>query len=204
MPKLILPADHLAKLIRTRRHLGIDQRDEVWNGVYVVSPEADNEHQQIGRWLANALESALGGRDAVQVFHGANVSDREVAWRKNFRVPDVSVFLPGNLASDRGSYWMGGPDFAVEVMSPGDRSRKKFGFYASVGVREILLVNRQRWELELHRRHGESWQLVGKSRAMDPLALSSDVLGLEFRLIPGERRPAIEVLRTNPPGRWLV
>ena len=50
-----------------------------------------------------------------------------------------------------GTFWYGGPDFAVEVISPFDRSRKKFEFYARVGVRELLLVNRKPWSLELYR-----------------------------------------------------
>ena len=38
----------LASLIRDRRESGGDRYDEVWDGVYVMSPLADNEHQQLG------------------------------------------------------------------------------------------------------------------------------------------------------------
>ncbi|MDB5349581.1 MAG: hypothetical protein JWN86_828 [Planctomycetota bacterium] len=204
MPVMILPADHLRQIIRRRHRLGIDHRDEVWDGVYVVSPEADNEHQQIGRKLANAIESALGDEERTQVFHGANVSDRSDDWRKNFRIPDVAVFLPENRAEDRGTHWFGGPDFAVEVMSRGDRSRKKFDFYTAVHVRELLLVNRRKWRLELYRCDGKDWPLVATVGLEESPALPSASLGLSFRLLPGPKRPQIEVRRADGQTRWLA
>src|SRR5262249_46987083 len=94
----------------------------------------------------------------------------------------------------------GGPDFAVEIMSPHDRSREKFGFYAKVGVgvRELLLVDRRPWQLELYRRDQGRWDLVGQS-GLDPTAnaLRSLVLPLTYRLILGPRWPRIEVGRAE-------
>ena len=100
---------------------------------------------------------------SVAVFPGVNVSDREVKWTKNYRCPDVAVFLPGNPAKDRGTHWFGGPDFAVEVISPTTGPGKKFAFYAKVGVRELLLVDRKPWALELYRLQDGVLKLVGKS-----------------------------------------
>jgi Uma2 family endonuclease len=108
------------------------------------------------------------------------------------------VFLPGNPAEDRGSHWFGGPDLAVEITSRFDRSREKFDFYAKVGIRELLLVDRRPWQLELHRRNGDRRELVGRTGLDDPFALSSRVLPLTFRLISGPSRPKIEVGRANP------
>ena len=61
----------------------------------------------------------------IRIFPGCNVSDRPKRWKKNYRCPDVAVFLPGNPAEDRETHWFGGPDFAVEILSPYDRSREK-------------------------------------------------------------------------------
>jgi len=46
---------------------------------------------------------------------------------------------------------VGGPDFAVEILNPGDRTPEKLPFYASVNVRELLVVDRDPWSLELFR-----------------------------------------------------
>ena len=50
----------LARLIRERRECGGDRYDEVWDGVYVMSPLADNVHQELGYLLSRAIHSGLG------------------------------------------------------------------------------------------------------------------------------------------------
>lgn len=195
----------LASLLRDRRECGGDRYDEVWDGVYVMSPQADNEHQQLASDLAAAINLGLGHNEQIRIFPGCIVSDRPKRWKKNYRCPDVAVFLPGNPAEDRETHWYGGPDFAVDILSPFDRSREKFDFYAKVGVRELMFVARQPWCLELHRRDGQGWDLVGKS---DPSPqsppLSSEVLSLGFRLVPGTKRPRIEVSLADGNLRWLA
>jgi hypothetical protein len=109
MATVIIDPAELRRLIRERRECGGDRYDEVWDGVYVMSPLADNQHQQLATKFAGAIDQAMGDREEVQVFAGTNVSDRDQRWKRNFRCPDVAVFLPGNPAQDRGSHWFGGP-----------------------------------------------------------------------------------------------
>lgn len=200
----IPPAD-FKRLPRKRRSSGGDRLDEVWNGVYVMSPPADNEHQALSGILASIFLQVLGHNEDVKIFPGCNLSDRSDDWTQNYRCPDVAVFLPGNPAEDRGTHWLGGPDFAVEILSPYDRARKKFDFHAKVGVRELLFVCRRPWSLELYRPAGQGWNLVGKSLPTpDSLLLASEVLPLKFRLIPGERRPRIEVVGRQEDQHWLA
>lgn len=90
--------------------------DEVWNGVYVMGPMANNEHQTLATRLAVAFQTALGW-DPGEVIVGCKVSDRRGRdWRRNDRCPDVAVFLPGHPAQNQGSPWFGGPDFTGEVV----------------------------------------------------------------------------------------
>lgn len=204
MPRLVLPRDDLRRILRHRRACGGDRYDEVWDGVYVMSPLADNEHQEMSTGLAAACRDAPDLPVGARVFAGTNISDREDNWRKNYRCPDVAVFLPGNPARDRDSHWLGGPDFAVEVLSRGDRSRKKFDFYAAVGVRELLLVSRRPWRLELYRRIDGGWTLVGNSEPGSSEVLRSEVLPLSLRLVPAEPRPKIEVSALHGARCWLA
>jgi len=191
-------------LIRDRRERGADRHDEVWNGVYMMSPDPDNDHQSIGLYFSIACISATEKIVGRQVFHGCNVTDRSDHWSKNFRCPDDAVFLPGNPAVDMKTRWFGGPDFAVEVISPGDRSRKKFGFYAKVGVRELLLIGRKPWLLELYRLDDGELKLVGKSSPDSREAFVSQVLPISLRLLPGDPRPTIEVTQTEDARQWLI
>ena len=193
MPTVILPRDQLKRIIRRRRKSGASRWDEVWDGVYFVSPDPNIEHQGLGFLLLRALDLALQGIDGVQIYPSVNISDREENWQKNYRCPDASVFLPGNTAQNRDTYWLGGPDFAVEILSPGDRARLKLPFYAKVGVREVLLIDRRPWRLELHRRQGNDFDLVGTSTPNGSEPLASEALGLTFRLIAGSPRPTIEI-----------
>ena len=203
MPRVILPRDHLDRIIRRRRTTGAARWDEVWDGVYFVAPLPNIEHQGLSGDLYYTLRNALSGWDGVSVFPSLNVSDREENWQKNYRCPDASIFLPGNPAQDRDTHWLGGPDFAVEILSPGDRARLKLPFYAGVGVREVLLIDRRPWRLELHRRQGDDFHLVGTSspEASEPLA--SAALALTFRMIAGSPRPTIEIERADG-ATWIA
>lgn len=204
MPHLILPKDDLKRIIRRRRALGLDRYDEVWNGVYVMSPIADNDHQEITGLFTWAIRDAIGRNSPTRVFPGANVSDQIDRWTKNFRVPDVLVFSPGNTAEDRGTHWLGGPDFAIEIVSRDDHSREKLEFYAKVGVRELLLIDRKPWRLELFRERDGRLESVGTSDEETSGIIDSEVLPLSFRLISGSPRPRIEATHQSDGRDWLI
>src|SRR4051812_29702937 len=129
MASLILDSLLEDRVKRERALTGADRYDEVWDGVYVMSPLANNEHQFLASYLVMAIGRGIPIPADGIVLQGCNVSDREVDWTRNYRVPDVAVFLKGNPAQDRETHWFGGPDFAIEIVSPFDRSRDKFDFY---------------------------------------------------------------------------
>jgi hypothetical protein len=120
----------------------------------------------------------------------------------------VAVFLAGTSARNRETHWLGGPDFGVEVISRGDDSRDKLPFYAAVGSRELLLIDRDPWALELYRPGvgGVGLALAGTSTVGGGELLASAVLPLGFRLVAGEGggRPRIEVTHADGAQRWLV
>ena len=203
MTMLILdPADQ-ARILERRRECGGDRSDEVWDGVYVMAPLANNEHQQIISRLTHCFEVvvSIAGRGIVQP--GANVSDLAEDWEHNYRCPDVVVYLHTTAAVDHGTHWQGGPDFAVEVVSRHDRSRRKFEFYARIGLRELLIVDRFPWMLELYRlNNANEFDLVGRSTVEQPASLAGQVLPLSFRLQAGEKRPGIVIAHTDGVQTW--
>jgi Uma2 family endonuclease len=161
-----------------------DRFDEVWDGVYFMPPLPNNEHQFFQTQLAVVLQLALGSVDQGTAYAGVNVSDREKGWQKNYRCPDVAVILPGCKAKNCGTHWFGGPDFAVEILSPKDRSREKLPFYSSVGVRELLLMDRHPWSSELFQLQGKELISSGRSTIGRPTSLISSILPVSFRLVP--------------------
>ncbi|HEV3168341.1 MAG TPA: Uma2 family endonuclease, partial [Isosphaeraceae bacterium] len=135
------------RILAERKASGGDRFDEVWNGVYWISPLPGMEHQRIATQLATILQVTIGWSGLGEVFNGINVSDREQGWEQNFRCPDVAVILYGGRARSHGAFCLSGPDFIVEILSPGDRAHEKIPFYSHVGVRELLLIDRDPWVL---------------------------------------------------------
>jgi Uma2 family endonuclease len=204
MATLINDPNLESRLRAERERTGADRYDEVWERTYMMSPLADDEHQGIQSKLVSVFQIVLGWD--VDVRAGVNVSDREEDWEHNYRCPDVAVFLPGTAARNCGTHWLGGPDFAVEILSPYDRSRDKIPFYAAVGVRELLLIDRNPWALELYRRDpaGGALPLAARSTPGDGAVIASTLLPLTFRLADGTPRPPIVLTRPDTGERWNI
>jgi Uma2 family endonuclease len=202
MDTTILDSDELADRVRAAAESHQNNKDEVWDSVWVELPRVNNEHQAIVGDLATIFQVTIGWTGLGQVRPGVNVSDRVEQWEHNFRCPDVVVYLNGTTARNFNTHWLGGPDFAVEVVSPNDRTREKFGFYAKVGTRELLMVDRDPWILELYRLQDGVLRLVGKSSLNRPDFLISEVLPFSFCLIKGDNRPMIEVAHADGVQRW--
>jgi Uma2 family endonuclease len=187
-----------------RAETGADRYDEVWEGTYFMAPLPNNDHQELVGDLASILRTVVKAAGLGKVYPGANISDRDADWEFNFRGPDIVVVLQGGRAKDRGTHFVGGPDFLVEVASRFDRSREKLPFYGKIGVRELMLIDRDPWCIELYRLEGAELRLVGKSLADDSTVVTSAVIPLSFRLLPGEPRPEIEAKHSDGVQRWVV
>lgn len=202
MTTLILDADFEAQAIAQRRALGLDRYDEVWDGVYVMAPLANNEHQFVSFELAYILRIVCEGTKPA-ILNGCNVSDREVDWKSNYRCPDVAVYFPANPAKNLETHWVGGPDFCTEVVSPKDRTWDKLDFYASVQTRELLIIDRNPWKLSLLRLQGQQLVLAGASELDRPAAVASSVLPISLQLVPRDgQKPLIEVRHLHDGRRW--
>jgi Uma2 family endonuclease len=193
MTMLVLDANAEAQYIADRRAKGLDRYDEVWDGVYVMSPLPEWYHQEIVDDLAGCLRAALRRQGLGRAVGGCNVSDRAVDWAQNYRCPDVVVYLNNTTAKFHGTHWEGGPDFAVEVASPNDRTWEKLSFYAKVKTRELLIIDRKPWKLTLLRLADDQMVEVGESTLLASEELRSEVIPFDFRLVNRPYGPAIEI-----------
>lgn len=187
-----------------RERRGVDRWDEVWEGVLVVPPSPNTEHFRLVSRLNTAFSAVIDWDRGDQAAPGGNVSDRDRDWSKNYRVPDEVVYLAGNPAVDRGTHWIGGPDLAVEVVSSGEDPQAKFAFYASINTREVLIVDRDPWALELYQLAGGVLRPAGRSDLANPAVLASGVLPLTFQLQAGTPRPTILVAHTATGQTWTA
>jgi Uma2 family endonuclease len=195
----------LVQELKARREAtGHGRRDEMWEGIYVVSPEANIEHEDFSWELSYVFGAVRGEVGGARIRTGGNISDRVEEWHKNYRVPDVAVYLSGNPARNCGTHMCGGPDLAVEILSKGDLARKKLDFYAKIGTREVLILDRYPWTLELYRMNNGQLILVGVTTPGKLEPLTSEVFPLSFRLVPGEGRPTLEVARIDGGQFWRI
>jgi len=192
------------ELIADRRARGADHHDEVWEGVYRMSPLTDDEHQEVVGGIHAILYQVIQEAGLGKVRPGVNVSDRQRGWRINYRCPDVVVRLEGGRAEIRDTYWLGGPDFLVEVVSPDDETYEKLPFYQSIGTREVLLIDRKPWALVLYQLADGKLLETGRGTVDNGTKLESHVVPLAFRLLAGPSRPQIEVSHTANGQRWVI
>ncbi len=134
MPTLVMdpaPAE-IDALIEYRRRLGLDHRDEMWEGVYRMNPPPSHEHQAIAQKLAvllDGLAKDAGLEPLIQEFGLGDGKD-------NYRVPDGGLHRPG-----ASGVWHPTAALVVEIVSPGDESWEKLPFYAEHDVDEVLIVD---------------------------------------------------------------
>lgn len=205
MTTLILDEDLERDLRRRRKKNGSDRWDEVWDGVYVMAAMPNDQHQGLVGRITTILTLSVEMADLGLVRPGVNFSDQRENWKRNYRCPDVVVYLAHNPAENRGTHWFGGPDLAIEIVSPGEDPHAKIDFYASVGTRELLIVDRDPWKLELLRLTDGTLLTVGRSQIIDDAAgdvLPTQSVPFTWRMTPGAARPRIEIVNTESGQTW--
>jgi Uma2 family endonuclease len=164
-------------ILEWRRRTGADQWDEMWEGVLHMAPSPNREHQDFELALAMWLRTYWGQPNGSCVYTRINVAEPGT-WPNNFRIPDIVMVTPARFRIDRNEYFEGGPDVVIEIHSPGDESYDKLLFYASVGVREVWIVDRDN-------KRPEVYELIdGAFQMADPIAedwIQSKVTGIEMR-----------------------
>jgi Uma2 family endonuclease len=138
----VVMVDAPQSMLEERRRLGLDGRDEMWDGVLHVVPPAGGPHQRLGGDVY-FVARPLAERRGLVAHYETGLFDHE----ENFRVPDLSFSRPEHL-SERG---IEGAELVVEVRSARDESYAKLDFYAAMGVREALVLHPKDRRFELFR-----------------------------------------------------
>lgn len=165
-----------------RKAIGADRWDEMWDGVLHMVPSPGVEHQRMLNELIVFLLPLFRQTRRGTVISQINVFD-ESSFAENYRIPDLTFVTTGReavLADDgvRG----GGPDAVIEIRSPGDESYEKLPFYAGLGVREVVIVDRDSKRPEVYRLAGRSFVAVAADRDG---WVTAETMRLRFRCAPG-------------------
>lgn len=127
--------DHV---IAERKRLGLDVRDEVWNGEYHMVPAASNDHQRTILRLALAL-TPVAESAGLEVLPEPNLIPLDEPGWRDFRVPDLVVL---GADADGGRGVIGAASLVVEIRSPRDESFKKLPFFQQLGIEDVLIIDR--------------------------------------------------------------
>lgn len=178
------------------------RREEVWDGVTFIMPEANAEHADLAAFFIWAFRTVFRPRDGHRVSGPINVSDRASDWTHNYRAPDVSLYLAETKARLLDSHWFGGPDFALEVVSPNDKSRDKLGFYAKVGTREVLILDRQPWVMELYSLIEGRLELSATTKP-GGAPIASTVTPFTFQFVDGTFGHTVKIVHRETGQDWV-
>src|SRR5262245_55277434 len=134
-----------------RRKTGIDRRDEVWDGVWYMTPAPTFEHQRIVDAMITFLMPHLKAQGRGQLVSGINVLQHAAGWT-NYRIPDLTFVAAGreHILHEDGVR-APGPDAVIEIRSPGDDTYEKLPFYTTIGTREVVIVDRDTKHTEIYR-----------------------------------------------------
>jgi Uma2 family endonuclease len=156
--------------LERRRRLGIDKKDECWDGEWHFVNPPKLWHDRLNTDMLLVLAPQAGDR-RLEPYAGAGViADIE----NNFRIPDQVYARPDQLSEDG----VIGAELVVEVRSPGDESYEKLPFFAERGVREVLIVHQDRG-FDLYRLAGGAYRPVEDGR--------SEALGVTFSTVDGPK-----------------
>ncbi len=182
--------------LRERRQLDLDRLDEMWEGELHMVPPPSFDHQDVVGELYAFLRAEVKRRGPGKVIPGAGVhepSDPE----HSYRVPDLSYVAGGNAGVIQERGIVGPADAVIEVRSPGDETYEKFPFFAGLGIREVVVIDRDT-------RRPEAYRLAGKQYlAVAPAPdgwVTAEVLGVRLRRLPD--RDVLRVEALDNPGRW--
>lgn len=142
--------------LKQRQALGADHSDEIWEGVYHVTPHANMRHNR----LAMAVMHALAPRsDALGMWQ---TGEFNLGQSGAYRIPDGGWF--SGPYSDE--LYAQTAEVVLEVLSPDDETYAKFPFFAAHHVREVLVVDPEKHAIDC-------WTLGrdGKFRQVDASAV---------------------------------
>jgi Uma2 family endonuclease len=162
-------------MLDERRRLGIDVRDEMWNGVVHMVPPPKDEHQGLSGDLYYVLYPLAKRRGLVPRME-TGLFDTD----DNYRVPDQLYRRPEH-GSERGAERA---ELVVEVRSPNDDTYRKLDFYAAAGVREVLVLHPDDRRAELFRLVDGRLLPVSAANGV----VESDVLGVGLATVQGMLR----------------
>jgi len=124
------PPPEIEQLLAERARLGLDRRDEIWDGVLHMAPAALRRHADLQAQVIAILHgpARASGLRAAGEFNLGHKGD--------YRIPDAALLEPGP-----DQLYVPSAALVAEILSPDDETPEKIPFYAAHHVDELLIVD---------------------------------------------------------------
>jgi Uma2 family endonuclease len=190
----------LRSYLLERRRKGLDRGDEIWNGVYHMTPDPNVDHQEELIELASWLRSLVKDRGLGRVLPGGNVR-RPGSGVEDFRCPDILFVSTERFAIIGNVFYNGAPDIVMEIRSPGDDTMKKVPWYLDLGCREVWVIHRDKRTLDLYRPPAQGKRPRPAATTTEGAEVLSDVLPVRFqRAVRPDGKSGLRVSATDEPA----
>ncbi len=177
-----------------RKLTGVDRWDEMWEGELHMTPAPNDEHQRILDKLIVFLVPLFERKASGTLRSGINVFE-ESSLKENYRIPDATFVAAGRESIRAPDGIRGGaPDAVIEIRSPGDETYAKLAFFASLGVREVVVVDRDTKQPEILRLGGSAYVAVASDHEG---WVTSEAMRVRWRRPIGS--PVLEVADLDAP-----
>lgn len=163
------PPPEVLHLLERRTRLGLDRKDEVWEGVLHVVPGPSHTHADIAHQLAVIIDAPARAAGLQPTIAEFNLGESEA----DFRVPDGGLHRPGAA-----SMWHPTAALVLEILSPGDETWEKLPFYAAHDVDEVLILDPEKRAVHWLALADRAYRPIERSRLID---LSADELAKQIR-----------------------
>jgi len=168
-----------------RRRKGVDVFDEVWEGVlHLAFMAPPGLHQELGGELVGALHPIAEAKGLE--FTYANALLRPGGGLDDYRIPDLVFALPQHCREEGYE----GAELIIEILCANDETYEKLPFYASLGVKEGLVIEPVSRQVELFLLRGGKLLPVSPD---DGGGVRSAVLGARFARLESPEGPRLEV-----------
>ena len=155
--------DTFCDLYRELEALPDEVRAEIVAGEITVLPRPRPKHVRVASRLGSRIEGPFGF-DSDGPGGWVVLDEPEIRFADELRIPDIAAWRVERYVEPEDPPYVVRPDWICEILSPStartDRS-EKLPLYARHGVPHVWLIDPETETLEVYRRQGELWLLVG-------------------------------------------
>jgi hypothetical protein len=166
-------------------------------------PDPDDQRLRIQLFFVEVFQTCFEFKELGKVTPAPTLGGRLLELGSSVPRPILAYHSATNTTPDRGPAPHDAPDFLLELDMKTEELGKTLALYASIGTKEVLLIERDPWKFERYDIKRGRLRMTGVAYPGHTYALGSEVLPLTFALLRGRPRPKIRVTNVETGQQWV-